>query len=135
MRTTTYTLAGSVPAELAGLEIPFNVPERDEEWASVVSDPQGDRDKLAIGNLNIKRQAVARDAANSEEVTKAIAEGDLDGARNIVLTTVAEYVYGARQTAVGSGTKAKAAKADKIAEAAANDPELAAKLAALGITL
>lgn len=137
IKRATYKLAGDVPEALRGMELSMPEAETDEAFDSLVENGASDRRKLAQGALDINRQRVFRTAANSEEVVKLIAEGKVDDAKAAVQAAGDTYIYGAsnRGTGAGAVTKAKAAKADAIAQAAAADPELAAKLAALGISL
>ena len=137
IKRQTYKLAGDVPEALRGMELSMPEAETDEAFDTLVENGASDRRKLAQGALDINRQRIFRTVANSDEVVKLIAEGKVDEAKAAVQAAGDGYVYGATNRGTGTGaiTKAKAAKADAIAQAAAADPELAAKLAALGISL
>lgn len=132
---------------------PFSVKTReaetDEDMLALVED--GDAKhvrKLAQGQLDIIVQRNIRNYANSDEVLEALygtkepaadaepVEGGVEAALELIQKFADEYLYGVTRTSsgAGAGTKAKAKQADAVAAAAKNDPELAAKLAALGIT-
>lgn len=112
--------------------------------------------QLAQGAKDIITQRKVREFLQQDEVAAALAGkevkwsdsetvnyGDYDEADRIedILSRAQDvadaYVYGSRPVTVGVGKATKQAASDmaKAKEAAKADPELAAKLAALGITL
>jgi hypothetical protein len=154
MKTSEYKIAGGIAKERAldGILIRTREAESLEEFAQLVEngDPENVR-KLAQGQLDIIVQRKIRDYVESEEVADILAGKTVDGEdfgahteeeRKQVVAQRAQavsddYLYGGRAAGSGAGTKAKKAVATvaQLASASANDPELAAKLAALGITL
>lgn len=157
MKTAEYKLAGDIPSALRGKTIKTRESETLAQMTELVENGTEDNvRRLAQAQYDIIVQRKIRDAATSEEIEGILAgktvkvddeELDFSGMSDDErleyavgrLQDVADaYVYGARPLIAGGGSKAaKTALAEKgkIAEAAKNDPELAAKLAALGIAL
>lgn len=156
MKTAAYKLAGAIASLLVGVEIKTKEAESLDEMHQLVEDGKPENVlKLAQAQYDIIVQRKLRDAATSDEIADILAGKtvEIDGekldfadmsederkeyAASRIQQVADEYVYGARPLIAGGGTKAaKAALANqgKIAEAAKADPDLAAKLAALGIT-
>lgn len=133
-----YKLAGDIPSALTGKLI--RTPEKYtvEDFRALVQD--GDEKHivaLAQAQFDIIIQRHIRNAANSEDVSKLLAAGDTDGAVARIQEVADKYVYGARPVSTGGSAVAKKAVANqkKLAAAVAADPELAQRLAALGVEL
>lgn len=160
MRNATYKLAGEVAKErgLAGIEINLREAESLDEFHTLVQDGKSENVlKLAQGQLDIIVQRYVRNAAE-DEVTADILAGktveingektdfsgyDADERMEAVKQRIQEvadtYLYGARGPSTGTAkvTKEKAAKVDKVMEAAksgALSDSAKAELAALGFT-
>lgn len=136
MKTAIYKLAGDVPESLKGAEFNLGEAETDDELLTMVEDgkPEHMR-KLAQQSLDIVKQRLLRSWANSEEIGKLIVAKDFDGAVAKLREWLGEYKYGSIVRGQGGGSAAaKQALEDKrkLAEAAASDPELQAKLRAIG---
>lgn len=157
MKQAEYKLAGTIPEVLRGRTVKTPEAETTEEFLTLVKDGNEDHmRRLAQGGLDIIRQRKIREFCESEEVAAALAgktvkwddtdevqygEFSEDERVSDILDRAQEvgnaYVYGSQPAGTGTGkvTKAKAAQLDKAVEAAKNDPALAAKLAALGISI
>jgi hypothetical protein len=147
-----YKLAGDIPDELKGKTV------RTREFRDLDHFREGVQDgdpkhitRLAQAQYDIIVQRKIREAiqnaveeAQSKEADEKISEtaqavraGDWDAVHAAAQSLADSWVYGSRPASTGEATKAR--KAVKTVEvlnsAAAADPELAAKLAALGITL
>lgn len=157
MKQADYKLAGDIPSGLQGQIVKTREAETQEEFLTLVEDGKQEHMlRLAQGALDIITQRKIREFCATEEVAAALAgktvkwsEGDeveygeyseaeriadvVSRAQDVADT----YTYGSRPAGTGAGkvTKTKAAQLDKAVEAAKADPELAAKLAALGISL
>lgn len=154
MKTSEYKIAGAIAKErgLDGILVHTRDAETLEEFAQLVEngDPENVR-KLAQGQLDIIVQRQIRNYVESEEVADILAGKTVDGEdfaahteeerKQVVAQRAQEvsdtYSYGGRTAGTGASTKAKKAVATvaTLGAAAANDPELAKKLAELGITL
>lgn len=157
MKRAIYKLAGSIPAVLIGKTVTTREAETLEEFRTLV---EGGKDenvlRLGQGAFDIIDQRKIREFLESEEVADALAgktvkwaEGDevaygdyseedrIEDILSRAQDVGDSYIYGSRPAGTGAGkvTKQKAAEMDKAKEAAKSDPELAAKLAALGISL
>lgn len=157
MKYAIYKLAGSIPELLVGKEIKTREAENLEEFRQLV---EGGKDenilRLAQGAFDIIDQRKVREFCESEEVAQALAGktvkwaeddeveygayGEAERVEDILSRAqdVAHaYVYGSRPAGTGAGkaVKAKAQQLDVAVAAAKSDPELAAKLAALGIQI
>lgn len=160
MKTALYELAGDrIPEALRGTEIKYRNAETLDEMAALVDDGKPENVlALAQAQRNIVIQRHFRNLAESEE-TAAILAGQIVGegdnavdwgqrspeTRKAYIVSQIEdigatWLYGAK--APGTGTSAanrvnkeKASQFDEIKKRAAEDPELAAKLAALNISL
>lgn len=153
-----YKLAGEIPEALRGKLIRTKDCNGDlNKMHLLVEDGKPENvARLAQAQYDIIVQRQLRGAATSDEVAGILAgkvvevdgesqdfsglsdEDRLAYAVDRIQAVADDYRYGARPLIAGGGTKAaKAALQDKtkIMAAAASDPELAAKLAALGITL
>lgn len=154
MKTSEYKIAGAIAKErgLDGILIRTREAESLEELSQLVEngDPENVR-KLAQGQLDIIVQRKIRDYVESDEAADILAGKTVDGEdfgahsddeRKQVVAERAQavsddYLYGGRAAGSGAGAKAKKAVATvaTLGAAAANDPELAKKLAELGIQL
>lgn len=157
MKTADYKLAGDIPESLRGKTVKTREAESLEEMHQLVEngDPKNVF-RLAQAQFDIIQQRKIRDYLGSEEVAdilagKTVGEGDdaTDFSEFGEEDRIAEvmrraqevgdaYVYGGRTATPGGGAAAakKALEEKKtLSAAAANDPELAEKLAALGISL
>lgn len=142
MKDATYKLAGDVPEQLKGSEL--TIPEG-ESYADVAEQCENEDSvwRAAQQSIDIAKQRIARSTANSEDVEKILADETLDpderkaNAVAHIQAKLDEYRFGARAQGTSKTAEAKKAVATtaKLKEEAANDPELQAKLAALGIEL
>lgn len=131
MKTHGYKLAGSgIPEALKGLVVPCPLPETYDEATALTADGNPNR-WLALGNqqflLNTERDVKA--VAESEEVAKQIAAGDIAGAQAACLAAATDYRDGGgRKAGVPNVTKVKAASVDNAkGKLAAMTPEQRAK--------
>lgn len=147
-----YKLAGDVPEQLRGKLV------RTREFRDLVDFKSGVQDgedkhitKLAQAQYDIIVQRKIREAvqnaaeeAQSTEPDDKISEaaqnirvGDWDAVLVFAQDIADAFVYGSRPAGTGESTKARRAvkTVDTLTTAAANDPELARKLAELGISL
>lgn len=147
---TVYKLNGKdVPQALVGKALRFPEAKSLVALREQVADGADEHIvRAAQGAIDIVRQGRARALSGSDEVAEILA-GKADGSEGLDdegrVTMALEYIQGeldewrygsvVRGTGTGAATRAEADQAKKIKEAAAADPELAAKLAALGITL
>lgn len=133
-----YKLAGDVPPELKGRTIKTPEKYTIEAFRALVQD--GD-DKhtvsLAQAQFDIIIQRHIRNASNSEDVAKLLKEDDVEGAVALIQKVADSYVYGARPLSTGESTTNRRNKENmsKLREGAAADPELAKRLADLGVSL
>lgn len=149
MKTANYKLAGSnIPETLRGVEIPTREAETLDEMHNLVADGKPENVlKLAQAQFDIIVQRQIRNAAESEKVADILAgKGDYEAlddderkaeAVAYIQSVGDEYLYGARVAGTGESAKAKKAVATvgKLQEAAASNPEVAALLAQLGVSL
>ena len=147
-----YKLAGDIPEELKGKTV------KTREFADLEAFAQGVQDgdqkhilRLAQAQYDIIVQRKIRESiqnaveeAQSKEADDKISAaaqsvrlGDWDAVHAFAQETADNFVYGSRPAPSGETTKARKAvkTVETLSSAAAADPELAAKLAALGITL
>jgi len=147
----TYKLNGKdVPAALVGKALRFPEAKTLAELREQCSEDNPDEHirRAAQGAIDIVRQGRARALSASDEVGKILA-GKAEGSEGLDdigrVAMALEYIQGeldawrygsvVRGTGASAATKAEAADAQKIKQAAAADPELAAKLRAMGINL
>jgi len=155
MKTADYKIPASVVKDipqLGGIVIKTREAENLEEFHTLVENGSPEAVlTLAQSALDIIVQRHIRNGAESEAVANILhgkthdgtdySEMDeaerLEAVRQLLQNIADEYVYGQRQPGLGGSkvVKEKAGNFDKVAAAAANDPELAAKLAALGFTV
>lgn len=152
-----YKLAGDIPEALKGKLI--KTPEAatlDQMHLLVEGGKSENVLKLAQAQFDIIIQRKLRDAATSDEIAEVLAGKvvEIDGEKldfsgmndaerqeyavSRVQAVADDFRYGARPLIAGGGTKAAKEALGREAglkKAAAADPELAAKLAALGYTL
>lgn len=154
MRTADYKLAGDIPEALKGKVVKTREAESLEELHQLVEN--GDEKhilRLAQGQLDIITQRKVREYVGSDEVGnilagKIVGEGEdaidfsemsdeerVQEVLNRAQAVSDDYAYGSRTTTPGGGKTAAVERDKKVRAAAQADPELAAKLAALGITL
>jgi hypothetical protein len=140
------------------VKVPFTIKTREAETLTEMHAlvENGDEKhvlRLAQGQYDIIVQRKIREYLASEEVAdilagKTVGEGEdaVDFAAHTdderiaevlsrTQTVADEFAYGSRQSLPGGGKTAAVERDKKVRAAAAADPELAAKLAALGITL
>lgn len=142
MKSATYKLAGDVPETAKAIELTLVEAETMDE---LISQCDGENSAVKAGQsaLDIAKQRIARSVANSEDVEKILKDEALsedeqkEQIRALIQGKLDEYKFGARGPSTGKSAETKAAVSnmEKVKAEAANDPELAAKLAALGITL
>lgn len=154
-----YTLAGSVPDALRGVVIRTKDSQGSlDKMHLLVEDGKPENvARLAQAQLDIITQRKIRDAATSEEIEGILAGKvvEIDGekldfadmspeerkeyATGRLQAVADDYLYGARPLIAGGGAgkagKAALGREADLKKAASQDPELAAKLAALGYTL
>lgn len=158
MKQVEYELqGGEVPERLRGKVISTPVADSLAEFTAEMVENGDEAHTLrsAQSAVDVWRQGRVRRYAGTEEIGTILSGGKLteDGTETDygqftqderdaeALDRIQKFSdsikYGARVAVAGAGkvVKEKAAKADAIAAAAASDPELAAKLAALGITI
>ena len=146
MQTHIYKMKGSdIEPSLHGRELRQAKPESVADFKTlIVNGDEGRIVALAVQQFLLNCQREAKAAAQSEEVLKLVREAQadpanvdsakMDAAWAIVQKAADDYRDGGtRAPGKSAEVKAKAAKADRIQQAAANDPALAKKLAALGI--
>jgi hypothetical protein len=131
MKTSIYKLAGQdVPETLKGRAIELAEGETLAEVVSLCND-EGAAQRALQASIDIWKQGRARAFASSDECPT-----DADEAVVWIQEQVNNLVYGTTvRSAPGTGAAAAKKTVSAISEAAKNDPELAAKLAALGVTL
>lgn len=139
MKEALYKVPKSVSTEeLREVEVKTRESESLEEMHQLVEngDPENVR-KLAQSAWDIIVQRRIREAAESEEVQKVLAEEGLEAAQKMLQETADAYIYGARQAGTGASavTRKKAQAFDKLAERAKTDPAIAAQLKELGFDL
>lgn len=139
MKKATYKVPKSVTVEdLREVEIETRESETLEELHELVEngDPENVR-KLGQSAWDIIVQRRIREAAESEECGKILAEEGLDAAKAYLQNVADGYIYGARQAGTGASavTRKKAQSFDKLVEKAKTDPAIAAQLKELGIEL
>lgn len=147
-----YKLAGDIPDELKGKTV------RTREFRDLTHFREGVQDgddkhitRLAQAQYDIIVQRKIREAIQNaveeaqskepdekiSEAAQAVRAGDWDAVHATAQNLADTWVYGSRPASTGEATKARKAvkTVEALNSAAAQDPELAAKLAALGITL
>lgn len=138
MKQHIYKLKGAgVAPELVGFELKQARPETVEDFKTlIVNGDEGRIVGLATQQFLLNCQRAAKDVAESEDCQKLVREGRVDEAKALIQKAADEYRDGGpRAPGAGAATKAKAAKVDAVAAAAASNPKLAKLLAEAGITL
>lgn len=140
MQTHEYKFLDSkqraYPLELVGRVVTQRRPETVEEFRSLVEN--GDESRivtLATQQLLLNGQRAFKEVAESEEVQKLVREGRVDEAMAVIQKAADEYLDGGRKAGTPSEARKAKATVGKLQAAAAADPKLAAKLAALGIEI
>lgn len=136
MQTHIYKMKGSdIEPALHGRELRQSKPESVADFKTlIVNGDEGRIVALATQQFLLNCQREAKAVAQSEDVLKLVRDGKVDEAWAIIQKAADDYRDGGtRAPGKTAEVKAKAAKADRIQQAAANDPALAKKLAALGI--
>lgn len=143
MKRVPYKVAGDVPETAKGITVELRESENADEIAELFGGSQDSVRSAAQSSYDIAVQRILRSKANSKEVEEIIQNEDLDTEekqemiREVLQQAADEYTVGTRGPGTGAAAETRKAKAvaSKVKEAAANDPELAAKLAALGVEI